>query len=92
MYLEGIGGVCFGMEEFTPYNDVSSEVVQAIKNRCNVCPCVDIQFDSLRYSINERHSPLRVQLVLSNSLSTDITVQVESIGITATGKLWAIIH
>jgi len=80
------------MEEFTPYNDVSSEVVQAIKNRCNVCPYVDIQFASQRYSINERHSPLRVQLILSNSLSTDITVQVESIGITATGKLWAIIH
>jgi len=49
---------------------------------------MDIQFAFQRYSIDEGHSPLWVNVVLSNSLSTNITVQVKSNDITATGKLW----
>ena len=53
----------------------------------SVCPYVDIQFAFQRYSIDEGHSPLWLQLVLSISLSTDITVQVESNDIIVTGKI-----
>ena len=42
-----------------------------------------------QHSIDESRGTLSLELVLSNSLLTDINVQVRSDDFTATGKLWA---
>ena len=50
----------------------------------NVVPM--ISFDQSTYTVNEDDGPAQPVLVLSNPSSTDITVQVRSNDITATGE------
>ena len=45
-----------------------------------------VSFSQSTYSVNEDDGPAQPVLVLSNPSSTDITVQVESNDITATGE------
>ena len=56
----------------------------------NFCMYVDtaiaISFSQSTYSVDEDDGPAQPVLVLSNPSSTDITVQVRSNNITATGK------
>ena len=56
----------------------------------NFCMYVDtaiaISFSQWTYSVDEDDGPAQPVLVLSNPSSTDITVQVRSNDITATGK------
>jgi len=47
---------------------------------------VAVSFNQSTYSIDEDEGPAQPVLVLSNPLSTDITVQVTSNDITATGE------
>ena len=47
---------------------------------------INVTFDQSTYNINEDDGPVQPVLVLSNPSSTDITVQVRSRDITATGE------
>ena len=47
---------------------------------------ITMSFNQSVYSINEPDGPAQPVLVLSNSLSTDITVTVSNTGGTATGE------
>ena len=47
---------------------------------------INVSFDQSTYSIGEKNGPAQLVLVLSNLSSTDITVQVKSNDITATGE------
>ena len=48
-------------------------------------------FSQTMYSVNEGAGPARLQLVLSNPSSTDITVQVTNTDGTATGEYCSIL-
>ena len=57
------------------------------KNFIYIVPMtINISFNESVYCINEPDGPVQPILVLSNSLSSDITVQVLNIDLTATGK------
>jgi len=47
---------------------------------------IDISFNQSTYTVDEDDGPAQPVLVLSNPSSTDITVQVRSNDITATGE------
>ena len=47
---------------------------------------ITVNFNQSTYSVDEDDGPAQPVLVLSNPSSTDITVQVRSIDITATGE------
>ena len=47
---------------------------------------ITVSFNQSTYSVNENDGPAQPVLVLSNPSSTEITVQVRSNDITATGK------
>ena len=47
---------------------------------------ITVNFHQSKYIVNEKDQLLHPQLVLNESSSTNITVQIKSIDITATGK------
>ena len=51
---------------------------------------VIIKFDELTYNVDERSGMVQVALVLSNPLSSDLTVDVMSNDVTASGKHYRI--
>ena len=51
---------------------------------------VIIKFDELTYNIDERSGMVQVALVLSNPLSSDLTVEVTTNNVTALGKHYSI--
>ena len=86
-YLVGIGGPCSKIREYSPYDSVSSEIIQAINDGCSSCPYVKVNFGHSDYSVDENSGVVVLQLALSNPQSTDFTVQVENKDISATGEL-----
>ena len=50
------------------------------------CIDINIEFNQSTYNVNEDDGPAQPVLVLSNPSSTDITLQVRSNDITATGE------
>ena len=53
---------------------------------CYYCIGITVSFNQSVYSVNEPYGPAQPVLVLSNPLSTDITVTVSSTGGSATGE------
>ena len=53
-------------------------------------PAATVRFDQPTYSVNEDGGPVQPALVLSNPLSTDITVEVFNTDGSATGKYYNI--
>ena len=86
-YLVGIGGPCSKIREYSPYNSVSAEVIIAIADGCSSCPYVTVRFNKATYSADESSGVVSPELILSHPLLTDITVQVRSKDISATGEL-----
>ena len=52
----------------------------------NLATSITVNFYQSKYIVNEKDQLLQPQLVLNESSSTNITVQIKSIDITATGK------
>ena len=52
----------------------------------NLATSTTVNFHQLKYIVSEKDQLLHLQLVLNESSSTNITVQIKSIDITATGK------
>ncbi|XP_065919803.1 sodium/calcium exchanger 3-like isoform X2 [Dysidea avara] len=84
-YLVGIGGPCSRHVEWSQYSSIPIKVIQEIDDGCSSCPYVNVYFHNTKYRIGEGSGEVSIELVLSNSLSTDITVQIKSIDSTATG-------
>ena len=51
---------------------------------------VIINFDELTYNVDERSGMAQVALVLSNPLSSDLTIEVTTTDVTALGKHYSI--
>jgi len=77
-YLFGIGGGCSRIKMWTPYSNFSHDLIQAIDDGCRECHVVSVQFQNYFSfsSVNESGSSVSFELLLSNPVSVDITVQV----------------
>ncbi|XP_065913832.1 sodium/calcium exchanger 1-like isoform X2 [Dysidea avara] len=76
-YLFGIGGACSRIKMWTPYSNFSHELIQALANGCRNCHVFSVEFQHYYFNIYESNSTVSFELLLSNPLSVDITVQVE---------------
>ena len=52
-YLVGIGGPCSKIREYSPYDSVSSEIIQAINDGCSSCHYVTVYFSHSEYSVDD---------------------------------------
>ncbi|XP_065913825.1 sodium/calcium exchanger 2-like [Dysidea avara] len=84
-YLVGIGGPCSRHAEWSQYSSIPVKVIHAIDDGCSSCPYANVRFRKTIYRIGEGSGEVSIELTLSSSLSTDITVQIKSNDITATG-------
>ena len=57
----------------------------------NLATSITVNFHQSKYIVNEKDQLLQPQVVLNESSSTNITVQIKSIDITATGKYMNIV-
>ena len=80
-YLESIDVLCALMKHHIAMHIMVSRYVTVVNSYL-----VAIGFNQSTYTVDEDDGPAQPVLVLSNPSSTDITVQVRSNDITATGE------
>jgi len=77
-YLVGIGGPCSSISAWSALNNISDDITQSLANGCIDCPATGVYFPKQSHNISENGGEVLVELALTNVVSVDLSIQVES--------------